>query len=115
MRRCRFFLPTCCTAAEAEALLGDRRRALGILGEGGVVHAGCFALCFSAHAENGGDKLRVPRGEDYAHLVGRQAPMVADDGYYAAPHGPLAPVFSQGRPALRQESIAAGGGGLRLC
>ena len=108
------FLPAL-AAAEAKAVLGDRRSPLGLLGEGGAVHADRFALRLPGHAQDGGDKLRVPRREDPAHLAGRPAPVVADVGDNAAPDGPLAPVFLQGRFAVRQASVAAGEAGVGSC
>lgn len=41
--------------------------------------------------------------------------MVAEVGDNAAAYGSLAPIVLQRRPGLRQESIAAGGAGVRLC
>lgn len=42
-------------AAEAKAVLGDRRRAGGVLEQRSALHAHRFALRLPPHAENGDD------------------------------------------------------------
>lgn len=95
-------------AAEAKVVLGYRRRTGRLLVEGGAVHADRISLRLSSHAEDGGDKLLVPRGKDFAHLTGRAATVVADVGDHAVAHGSLAYVLLQGRVALCQENVAPG-------
>lgn len=59
--------------AEAKAILGDRFCAGGVLGTGNSFHVDSFALRIGACVQDGGCIQRVPRGQDHAHLGGRQA------------------------------------------
>lgn len=59
--------------AEAKAILGDRFCAGGVLGTGNSFHVDSFAVRIGACVQDGGCIQRVPRGQDHAHLGGRQA------------------------------------------
>ena len=59
--------------AEAKAILGDRVCAGGVLGAGNSVHVDSFALRVGSCVQDGRCVQRVPRGQDLAHISGRQA------------------------------------------